>query len=140
MISETEKQRYKKVLRDVKAGDSDAETDLAWFLLTGSGGAKVDPDQAVVLLEERVKDDDYEAMWMLGICYEFGLGTEKRVRKAKALYERSSEINSDISITLLSKKRKTCCLVINCLLLKCHHHHQQELFYVLQIYTLMNIY
>ena len=48
-------------------------------------------DEAVVLLEEQVKDHDSEAMWMLGVCNEFGMGTEQDVERAQKLYQASSQ-------------------------------------------------
>ena len=36
---------------------------------------------------ERVKDQDSEAMWMLGLCYEFGMGCEQDIEEAVKLYE-----------------------------------------------------
>ncbi len=83
-----DKEEYKEVVEAVKEGNKEAKTKLAFFLLSGCGGAQIDEDRAVVLLEERVKDKDAEAMWMLGLCYEYGMGCETSVEKAEALYKR----------------------------------------------------
>ena len=81
----------------VEGGDGTAKTKLAWLKLSGFGGAVVDEDGAVALLEERVKEgDDDEAMWMLGVCNEYGLGTEQDTERAEDLYKQSSERRNEI--------------------------------------------
>ena len=85
----TQKKQLEEVLRAVKKGDNRAKTKLAWFKLSGHGDAEIDPDSAVVLLEERVKDKDTNAMWMLGLCYEYGMGCEQDLARAEALYNQS---------------------------------------------------
>ena len=84
-------EEYKEVEKAVESGDNSAKTKLAWYLLSGCGGAKVDKDEAVVLLEERRKDRDGEAMWMLGICKEYGIGCEQDLKGAERLYEECSD-------------------------------------------------
>ena len=59
-------------------------------MLEGSHGMTRDADAAVALLEEKVKDRDAEAMWMLGVCCEFGMGTEQDVARADQLYKRAA--------------------------------------------------
>ena len=88
--------KYNEVLKEVESGDNSAKTKLAWLKLSGLGGAEVDEDGAVVLLEERVKDKDDDAMWMLGICYKFGIGTEQDIEQAEKLYKQSSEKGNEI--------------------------------------------
>ena len=66
-------------------------TEKARWMLEGSHGMTRDADAAVALLEEKVKDGDIEAMWMLGVCCEFGMGTEKDVERADQLYKRAAE-------------------------------------------------
>ena len=83
-------QEYKDVLCAVEGGDNFAKTKLAWYQLSGLGGAEKDEDGAVALLEERVKERDPEAMWMLGLCNEFGIGTEQDIERAVKLYKQSS--------------------------------------------------
>ena len=83
--------KYDDVKDAVESGDEKTKTKLAWLMLSGLGGAVVDEDGAVALLEERVKEGDTEAMWILGVCYEFGLGTEQDLERAKNLYKQSSD-------------------------------------------------
>ena len=87
----SEEEEYKKVARAEDDGDHKAKTKLAFFLLTGKGGAEVDEDRAFALLKERVKDRDTEAMWMLGLCYEYGIGCEEDFERAMSLYEQSRD-------------------------------------------------
>lgn len=93
--------KYRDVKRAVKKGDPRAKTPLAWLLLSGLGGADVDEDSAVALLEERVKDRDSEAMWILGLCKEYGLGTEQDFERAEGLYRRSRRGGNNIGRYLL---------------------------------------
>ena len=88
--------KYNEVLKEVESGDNSAKTKLAWLKLSGLGGAEIDEDGAVVLLEERVKDRDGDAMWMLGVCYEFGMGIEQDIERADELYKQSSEKGNEI--------------------------------------------
>ena len=83
--------KYDDVKSAVVTGDESAKTKLAWLMLSGFGGAVVGKDEAVALLEERVKEGDTEAMWMLGECNEFGIGTEQDIERAEELYKQSSE-------------------------------------------------
>ena len=83
-----DKEEYKEVVEAMKEGNKEAKTKLARYLLSGYGGVQIDEDRAVVLLEERVKDKDAEAMWMLGLCYEYGMGCETSVKESETLYKR----------------------------------------------------
>ena len=74
-------------------------------LLEGSHGVARDADAAVALLEEKVKDGNAEAMWMLGVCCEFGMGTEQDVARAEQLYNRGAE-QGNATAKLLTDKLK----------------------------------
>ena len=89
--------KYEDIKKAVEGGDESAKTKLAWLKLSGLGGAEKDEDGAVVLLEERVKKgDDDEAMWMLGVCNEYGIGIEQDTERAGELYKRSCERGNEI--------------------------------------------
>ncbi len=79
------------------------KTEVAWCKLSGFGGAKIEVEKAVKLLEERVAAGDSEAMWMLGICREYGRGIEKDVEGAEELYKQSSESGNEIGKFLVEK-------------------------------------
>ena len=84
-----EKEEYKQVVEAVKEGNKEAKTKLARYLLSGYGGAQIDEDRAFDILKERVaKGEDAEAMWMMGLCYEYGMGCETSVEEAETLYKR----------------------------------------------------
>ena len=83
----------------LKRGDGTAKTILAWNMLCG----QKDPRYAVKLLEERVNAADGEAMWMLGVCKEFGIGTNKDTERAETLYEQSNKCMNETGKFLLSK-------------------------------------
>ena len=101
-----EEAEYKKVLHAVERGDDKAKTKLAWYKLSGCGGAKIDEDGAVALLEERVKDKDVEAMWMLGLCYEYGMGVEQDLKRAEELYKELRDGESVIGEFLAENGRE----------------------------------
>ena len=56
--------QYREAVSAMEKGDMKAKTKVAYFKLSGVGGVEVDEDEAVVLLEERAKDGDNEAMWI----------------------------------------------------------------------------
>ena len=87
----SEEEKYRNVLRAVEGGDNKAKTKLAWYKLSGYGGAEIDEGGATMLLKERVKNKDVEAMWMLGLCYEYGMGCEQDLTRAETLYDQSCD-------------------------------------------------
>ena len=48
------------------------------------------------MLQERVKEGDADAMWMLGVCNEYEIGTEQDIERAEDLYKQSSERGNEI--------------------------------------------
>ena len=82
-------------------------TEKARWMLEGSHGMARDAEAAVALLEERAKDGDAEAMWMLGVCCEFGMGTEQDVARAVRLYKGAARKRSTAArVTLDRLKNK----------------------------------
>ena len=79
------------VHREVSLALETVKTKVAFHKLSGRGGVEVDVDGAVALLEERVKEGDCEALWMLGLCCEYGMGTEQDIEEAEKLYGESYE-------------------------------------------------
>ena len=100
-IAVNDKEEYKQVVEAVKEGNKEAKTKLAWFLLSGYGGVQIDEDRAFDILNERVKDRDAEAMWMMRLCYEYGMGCETSDEEAEALYKRSREGGNAIGVFLV---------------------------------------
>ena len=91
-FAKDQEEEYKEVEKAVESGDNSAKTKLAWYLLSGCGGAKVDKERAVELLRERVEEEkDGEAMWMLGICKEYGIGCEQDLNEVERLYKECSK-------------------------------------------------
>ena len=95
---------YNTVLSAVERGEESAKTRLAWYKLCGLEGAKKDVDEAVALLEERVKEKDGEAMWILGMCKEYGIGTEEDTEGAEKLYSESSKRGNARGKILMTKR------------------------------------
>ena len=87
----SDEEEYEKAVCSMESGDESAKTKVAFFKLSGRGGVEVDADSAVALLEERVKDKDAEAKWMLGLCCEYGMGTEQDIKSSSSLYKESYE-------------------------------------------------
>ena len=56
-----------------------------------------------MLLEERVKAGDGEAMWMLGLCKEYGIGTKQDIEGAEELYKQLREARNQIGEILALK-------------------------------------
>ncbi len=83
--------RHREVTDELESDNETSQTMDAFNKLSGLKGTKVDEDEAVALLEERAKDRDYEAKWMLGLCCEYGMGTEQDIERAALLYRQSSE-------------------------------------------------
>ena len=110
-------ERSEDSLKEYEINHKSEKTKLAWLMLSGFGGEEVDEDQAVVLLEERVRDRDAEAMWMLGLCYEYGIGTEQDIERASSLYMKSSQQGNEMAKNLESMQRGTEELILNCLFL-----------------------
>ena len=53
-------------------------------------------DYAASLLEQRAKKGDTDAMWMLGVCYEYGIEIEQDIKRAEDLYKQSSDRGNEI--------------------------------------------
>ena len=47
----SEEEQYKQALHAAEGGNNKVNTILAWYKLSGRGGAEIDEDKAVVLLE-----------------------------------------------------------------------------------------
>ena len=75
---------------------------LLFFKLSGRGDVKIDQDEAVALLEERVKDRNGEACWMLGLCCEYGMGTAQDIKRAEELYKKSMARKSKAGLFLVN--------------------------------------
>ena len=93
MISEKE---YRTALDAVERGDKKTKTKLAWYELSGHGDDDNNLSNAIALLEERVKEGDTEAMWILGLCNEFGIGIERDKKQAELLYCQSKDGRNEI--------------------------------------------
>ena len=100
------KKQEEQISSSVPSEKEDEKTKLAWYKLSGYGDVDVDVNGAVALLEERVAEGDLEAMWMLGICNEFGIGTEQNIERAEKLYKQSSEGGNEIGNILMKNKSR----------------------------------
>ena len=87
----------------MKHGYEKAKTDVAFYKLSGTGGAEYDEKGAVALLEERTEKKDHEAEWMLGLCYEYGMGVEQDINKAELLYKQCSRGKNLVGRFLLER-------------------------------------
>jgi len=84
-------EQYKETLKAIESGDEKAKTKLACYKLSGFGGCDVNVDEAITLLKKRVEEKDTDAMWILGLCYEFGKGCKQDLQEAVSLYKQSSD-------------------------------------------------
>ena len=83
-------------------------SEKALWMLEGSHGMTRDADGAVVLLEDLVnkqhnKHCNADAMWMLGVCCEFGIGTEQDVHRAEQLFESAAQQGNTTAKLLMDK-------------------------------------
>ena len=83
--------QYKEAVQAMEKGNEGAKALVAFYKLSGYGGARIDAEGAVALLEDRARDGDCEAKWMLGLCCEYGMGIEQNIERAKVLYQESYE-------------------------------------------------
>ena len=74
---------------------------VAFCKLSGCDGLYVDREGAVSLLEELAIEGDDEALWMLGLCCEYGIGAKQDVDRAEALYIQSCERGNVVGRLLL---------------------------------------
>ena len=98
--------QYREAVCAMKSGDKRAKTRVAFYKLSGRGGVKVDADGAVALLKECSKEGDDEAQWMLGLCYEFGVGTEQSIEWAEKLFQESYEGRNAVGEFLVKNGKK----------------------------------
>ena len=97
----TEIAQYDEALRALESGDDHARTRVAFFKLSGRGGAEIDVDGAIALLKERADGTDDEAKWMLGLCFEYGVGVKQNAKRALSLYRQSSEAENVVGKFLM---------------------------------------
>ena len=95
---------YESVKNAVAKGDKKAKTKLAWMMLSGLGGAVIDEDGATEMLQEQVKKGDADAMWLLGVCNEYGIGNEQNIERAESLYKQSDDKKNQIGHFFISHK------------------------------------
>ena len=80
-----------------------AKLDLAMCLFRANEGHE---EKAVKLLEYCAEAGDMDAMWMLGLCLEYGIGVENDDDNAKSLYDSSSRMGCQIG-NILKKNNST---------------------------------
>ena len=83
-----------------------ALTTKALWLLQGSHDCKRDPEAAVQLLKQAAKANDPEAKWMLGLCFEYGVGTKSDVPHAMNLFKKSP---TGMVLRKMNNKEEKCC-------------------------------
>ena len=93
------------------SADPKQKTKIAWQMLKKSdgysaSGVHYDPISAYKILEQRKAAGDAEAMWILGLCKEFGWGTKMDIKQAEALYALSSKKGNAVGTFLTSKEGK----------------------------------
>ena len=75
----------------------------ARMLLGGDSSTPRDEIKAFGLLEQEAEALDSDAMWMLGLCYEFGMGTFKNLERAEELYGRAKQQGSTTAAFLIEQ-------------------------------------
>ena len=77
--------------RDDNQESMNSVTKTAFCKLSGCEGVAVDAAGAVALLQQRVTEGDGDAEWMLGMCYEYGIGIDQDVDRSRQLYASSRD-------------------------------------------------
>ena len=93
--------QYREAVHAMESGNERAKTIVAYYMLTGLAGVDIDAKGAVALLEQREKKKDSEAMWILGLCCEYGIGTNQDIDRAVSLYNKSSKAKNIVGSFLL---------------------------------------
>ena len=97
----SDEEQYAEAVHAMENGDDNAKTKVAFYRLTGRGGAVIDVAGAIALLQERGKKKDPDAMWMLGLCYAHGLGIEQDLERTRKLYQQSSQAGNAVANFLI---------------------------------------
>ncbi len=83
----------KKIENEARAGNANAQHDLAAIYTAGHGGVKLDYTKAAQWFEESAYQGNANAQYNLGVLYHQGLGVEKNIPKAIQLYRVASVKN-----------------------------------------------
>ena len=67
---------------------------------------KGEESKAFELLKECVGEGDASAVWLLGLCFEFGIGIESNPEQAEALYQKSAQMDDSIGLILKRNIKK----------------------------------
>ena len=63
-----------------------------------------DADGAVVVLQQQVDEHhDAQAMWLLGLCCEYGMSTAQDTRRAEQLYQQAAQQGDETAKLLVGK-------------------------------------
>ena len=63
-----------------------------------------DADGAVVVLQQQVDEhNDAQAMWLLGLCCEYGMGTEQDTQRAEQLFQQAAQQGDETAKLLVDK-------------------------------------
>lgn len=77
---------FSETLSKAEAGDPEAQNEIGLIYFYGKGVRKNYPE-AVKWFDRAVKQDNYQAYYNLGVCYENGYGVEKDEYMAMDLYD-----------------------------------------------------
>ena len=77
-------------------------------MLEGSHGMARDADGAVVVLQQQVDEHhDAQAMWLLGLCCEYGRGTEQDTQRAEQLFQQAAQQGDETAKLLVDQLRNS---------------------------------
>lgn len=80
-----------------------AAAQKALSMLEGCRKTARDAEAAVAVLKQAAKARDSEATWMLGVCFEYGVGTEQDISRAEQLYQIAKKQQNPSAALLLDK-------------------------------------
>ena len=87
------------VRKVVKAQEALPDTDRGMLRFD----AERDNERALAMLKALASSQCLEAMWLLGTCYERGIGVERDAEEAKAWYAKAGSLGSKEAMAKLSE-------------------------------------
>ena len=83
-------------------------TEKALWMLEGRDGMARDADGAVVVLQQQVDEHhDAQAMWLLGLCCEYGMGTQQDTQRAEQLFQQAAQQGDETAKLLVGKLKNS---------------------------------
>lgn len=87
------KEPFDELEKRAKAGDADAQFNLAVCYQAGAGTRR-NLKKAAYWFSQAAEQDDAESLYELGLCYDDGLGVSHSQKRAAACYEKAAKLGN----------------------------------------------